>query len=82
MQSYIVSTSKAAVFFLLHFLSVYHVLDHSVLAEPHSGHSSSYCVFTSPRVEFPLISREFGVGFQQRMHRRRDKKAPDKSSHT
>lgn len=73
---------KPLFFFLLHFFSVYHVLDHSVLAEPHSGHSSSYCVFTSPRVEFPLISWEFGVGFQQRMHRRRDKKAPDKSSHT
>lgn len=80
MLSYIVSASKASDFFLLHFVPVYHVPDHRVLAEPHSGDSSSNCVFTSLRVELPLMSWEFGVGFQQRMHRRRDKKAPDKSS--
>lgn len=79
--SFIVSASKATDFFLLHFLSVYRDPNHSMLAEPHSGDSSSYCVFTSPRVELPSIPWEFGVAFQQRMHRRRDKKTFDKSSH-
>lgn len=66
MQSHIVSASKATDFFVLHFLCVYYVTDHSVLAEPHSGDSSTNCVFTSLRVELPLMTWEFGVGFSRR----------------
>lgn len=55
-------------------------LDHIVLADLHSGDATSFGAFTS-RMELPLITMGAGVGFQHSMHRRRDKRVPDKSSH-
>lgn len=54
MLSYIVSASKATDFFLLHFLSVCHVPDHSVLAESHSGDSSSCLCFQITKRRAPI----------------------------
>lgn len=79
-QIYCISL-KSHWFFLLHFLSVHHVPKNTLCLPSHTWESPPAVVLSHPEWSSHWSRWEFGVGFQHRMHSRRDKRAPDKSLH-